>query len=159
MRQLDLNELFDIESFKITEIVVKQKPSRLDPINDIKAGNVRVDYKPRYGKTTIPFMDFAKGDRRWLDLLVTELVGIADVYRADKIIMLDYAAARRGTGSTQTWQKYVEGLYSDKVLRGMDYTTSQLKHLPTLIDLLRQGECLKGCGSLEFCDLDTGKTL
>jgi len=27
MKQLDLNELFDIESFKITEIVVKQKPS------------------------------------------------------------------------------------------------------------------------------------
>ncbi|MBM7323874.1 hypothetical protein JS562_12210 [Agrobacterium sp. S2] len=159
MQPIDLNELFDIESLKISEIVVKQKPSRLDPIADLKRAHVSVDYSPRFGKTKVPFMDFSKGDRNWIDLLITELTTFTSGDRADKIIMLGYASAKRGTGAQQTWEQYVDGLYADKVLARKDYSEAQLKHLPKLIDLLRQGTRLKGCCNFELYNLTNGKTL
>ncbi|MGO1160862.1 hypothetical protein ACTOV4_02765 [Brucella sp. C7-11G] len=159
MQNIDLNQLFDIESITVTEIVVKQKPSRLDPLADLMTGNVSINFTPRHGKTTIPFMDFSKGDRRWLDYLVEELMTLPDVFRADKIIMLGYSSARKGSGSKQTWLEYIRGLHEDKVVNRRDYSTSQLKHLPTLIAELSAGNRLNGCGSLEFHNLATGKTL
>lgn len=140
-------------------ITVQYVPSRLDPLADLQRNTMVVHYNPRYGRTTVPFMDFSKGDRRWVDILVEELTTIADVYLEDKIIMLGYASAKRGSGGKQTWQQFVDELYADKTLKRMDYSEGQLKHLPTLIDLLRQGKRLAGCGVLEFHDLSTGKRL
>lgn len=145
--------------FEIAEQVHKEKPSRLDPLSDLQRNTMRVDYMPRYGKTSVPFMDFSKGDRRWLDHLIEELTQIADVYADDKVIMLGYASAKRGSGGNQTWQQYVDGLYADKVLPRKDYSESQLKHLPVLIDLLRKGKRLANCGSLEFYNLSKGNAL
>ncbi|OYR11200.1 hypothetical protein CEV32_1498 [Brucella rhizosphaerae] len=141
------------------EAKISFKPSRLDPLADLNRSTMTVDYKPRFGTTQVPFMDFSKGDRNWLDLLITELTTIGDTFRDDKIIMLGYASAKPGRGGKQTWQQYVEGLYADKVQQRKDYSEAQLKHLPKLIDLLRQGKRLSGCGNLEFYNLTTSKTL
>ncbi len=154
MNKIDLADLFEIMEAKVSF-----KPSRLDPLADLKLGSMSVDYNPRYGKTMVPFMDFSKGDRRWLDVLIEELTTIADGFREDRIIMLGYASAKRGSGGQQTWQQYVDGLYADKVQQRKDYSEAQLKHLPKLIDLLRQGKRLSGCGNLEFYNLTSSKTL
>ncbi|MFC7066070.1 hypothetical protein [Brucella rhizosphaerae] len=154
MNKVDLTELYEIMEAKISF-----KPSRLDPLADLNRSTMTVDYKPRFGTTQVPFMDFSKGDRNWLDLLITELTTIGDTFRDDKIIMLGYASAKPGRGGKQTWQQYVEGLYADKVQQRKDYSEAQLKHLPKLIDLLRQGKRLSGCGNLEFYNLTTSKTL
>ncbi len=154
MNKVDLTELFEIMEAKVSF-----KPSRLDPLADLNRSTMTVDYKPRFGTTQVPFMDFSKGDRNWLDLLITELTTIGDTFRDDKIIMLGYASAKPGKGGKQTWQQYVEGLYADKVQQRKDYSEAQLKHLPKLIDLLRQGKRLNGCGNLEFYNLTTSKTL
>lgn len=154
MNKVDLTELFEIMEAKVSF-----KPSRLDPLADLNRSTMTVDYKPRFGTTQVPFMDFSKGDRNWLDLLITELTTIGDMFRDDKIIMLGYASAKPGKGGKQTWQQYVEGLYADKVQQRKDYSEAQLKHLPKLIDLLRQGKRLNGCGNLEFYNLTTSKTL
>ncbi|MGE6781279.1 hypothetical protein ACQKGL_02015 [Ensifer adhaerens] len=150
---------FNLEDiFTNLNITVQAKPSRLDPLSDLQRNNMRLDYSARYGKTSVPFMDFSKGDRRWLDFLIEELTMIADVYPADKIIMLGYSTAKRGTGGKQTWRQYVDGLYADKVLPRKDYSEAQLKHLPTLINELRAGKRLAGCGMLEFYNVSNGNT-
>ncbi|MDR6757188.1 hypothetical protein J2Y48_002484 [Mycoplana sp. BE70] len=154
MNTINLDDIFTN-----LNITVQALPSRLDPLADLQRSNMRVDYSPRFGKTAVPFMDFSKGDRRWLDHLIEELAMIADVYPADKVIMLGYSTAKRGTGGKQTWQQYVDGLYVDKVLPRKDYSESQLKHLPVLIDQLRGGKRLAGCGTLEFRNITNGKTL
>ncbi|MGF6155803.1 hypothetical protein M2267_001031 [Ensifer sp. KUDG1] len=153
MNTLNLEDIFSN-----LNITVQAKPSRLDPLSDMQRNNMRLDYTARYGRTAVPFMDFSNGDRRWLDFLIEELAMIGDVYREDKIIMLGYSTAKRETGGKQTWQQYVDGLYADKVLPRKDYSEAQLKHLPTLINELRSGKRLAGCGTLEFYEMNTGKT-
>lgn len=156
MNQVNLEDIFTNVTVTIN---VRQQPTRLDPLSDIMNHMMSVPYSPRTAKSMVPFMDFTKGDRRWVDHLVAELTTIADVYREDKIIMLGYASAKRGTGGKQTWQQFVDELYRDKTQTGRDYSEGQLKHLPVLIDQLRTGKRLAGCKGLEFIDAHTGIAL
>ncbi|UPA25351.1 hypothetical protein [Shinella oryzae] len=138
-------------NYKVETITVSRSvsvPTRLDPLAELMHDHVEVDYKARYARSTVAFMDFSKGDRRWIDHLIEELTKIGDVYREDKIIMLGWSTAKPRNGKQQTWQKFVDELYADKTLTRQDYSEAQLKHLPVLIRELSKGKRLAGCHEL-----------
>ena len=153
----DIFTNFKVETTTTTRITTI--PTRLDPLAELLRDDVEIDYKARFAKSTIPFMDFSKGDRRWLDHLIQELTAIACVYREDKIIMLGWSTAKPRNGRQQTWQTFVDDLYRDKTLTGQNYSEAQLKHLPKLLAELSRGKRLAGCHELSIRNIDTGKSL
>lgn len=138
------------------------RPTRLDPFAELReaAGPIIIDYTGRYQNSrSISFMDFSRGDRRWLNALLLDLQRIHVGSSKDINIMHSIASVRNGSQQKQTWQDFVDDLIRDKVNTGHDFTTGQLKHLPTLIDLLSKGGKLAGCGSLRFKESVTKKVL
>ncbi|SCX35995.1 hypothetical protein [Agrobacterium rosae] len=136
-------------------------PKRLDPISELKsaAGPIVLTYTVRYQNSNIPFLDFDRGDRRWLGLLLQELQRIYIASGPDAVIMSGIAPVRNRYHQSQTWQQFIDGLVTDKVSKGFDFTAGQLKHLPKLIAALSKGSKLAGCGSLEFREAGTGKVM
>ncbi|KQO79464.1 hypothetical protein [Rhizobium sp. Leaf262] len=135
-------------------------PKRLDPISELKAaaGPVVLQYKVRFQNSNIPFLDFSRGDRRWLGLLLQDLQRIYIASPTDAVIMGTKASVRNRYQQAQTWQEFIDGMVADKVTKGFDFTAGQLKHLPKLIEALSKGTKLAGCGRLEFVD-ENGKVL
>src|SRR4051812_30611761 len=104
-------------------------PSRLDPIEELKHGEtITVSYTARYQSSNVPFADFNRGDRRWINYLIEDLSRIAVASPTDAAIMQEYASVRARGNSRQTWQEFIDGLLADKVRAQMDFTVSQLKH-------------------------------
>ena len=140
-------------------------PTMLDPFNDLRSNPaIRIDYKPRKMNSPVPFMDFHKKDRRWLDALITDLADpLFLVFADDSKVMMGEATARRGRGTgskTQSWSDFITELHQDKVQGQKDYSEAQLKHLPVLIGLLSaNGKRLQGCGWLELRNIDNGALL
>ncbi|UHS56017.1 hypothetical protein [Agrobacterium vaccinii] len=136
-------------------------PKRLDPISELKsaAGPIVLTYTVRYQNSNIPFLDFDRGDRRWLGFLLQELQRIYIASGPDAVIMSAIAPVRNRYQQSQTWQQFIDGLVTDKVSKGFDFTAGQLKHLPKLIAALSKGNKLAGCGSLEFREAGTGKLM
>ncbi|MBW6421639.1 hypothetical protein KX729_09320 [Rhizobium sp. XQZ8] len=136
-------------------------PKRLDPIAELKqsAGPIQIEFTKRFQNSNIPYLDFSRGDRRWLNLLLEDLQRIYIASPTDAVIMSGKAPVRPRDGSRQSWQEFIDGMVSDKVKKGFDFTEGQLKHLPTLIDLLSKGHKLAGCGSLVFVEAETGAVL
>jgi hypothetical protein len=135
-------------------------PKRLDPIEELKAasGPIVLEYTVRFQSSNIPFLDFSRGDRRWLEFLLKDLQRVYIASPADAMIMSGKATVRNRYHQAQTWQQFIDGMVNDKVNKG-DFTAGQLKHLPTLIDLLSKGKKLAGCGSLEFREAVTVKAI
>ncbi len=149
-------------NYKVETITVSRSvsvPTRLDPLAELLHDDVEIDYKARYARSIVAFMDFSKGDRRWLDHLVEELTKIGNVFREDKIIMLGWSTAKPRNGKQQTWQTFVDELYRDKTLTGQNYSEAQLKHLPKLLEELSKGKRLAGCHELSLCEITSGKCL
>ncbi|MEW9616050.1 hypothetical protein AB3G45_19735 [Shinella sp. S4-D37] len=149
-------------NYKVETITVSRSvsvPTRLDPLGELMHDDVEIDYKARYARSTVAFMDFSKGDRRWLDHLIEELTKIGNVYREDKIIMLGWSTAKPRNGKQQTWQTFVDELYRDKTLTGQNYSEAQLKHLPKLLAELSKGKRLAGCHELSIHEVVSGKSL
>ena len=140
---------------------VKKTPKRLDPIDELRnaAGPITINYDARYQNSNVPFADFNRGDRRWLNLLIEDLSKIAIGSPADAAIMQGRATVKTRFNSKQTWQEFIDGLMQDKVKSGMDFTEGQIKHLRVLVGLLSRGAKLAGCGSLEFQETTTGEIL
>lgn len=138
------------------------KPTRLDPFEELRttAGPITVDYKGRYQNSrSIAFMDFSRGDRRWLNHLLIDLQRIGIGSAADNKIMQGIATARNGFHQKQTWLEFIDGMVKDKVHAGHDFSTGQMKHLPALIAELGHGNKLSGCGTLQFRDTITDTLL
>jgi hypothetical protein len=149
-------------NYKVTDIIVSRSvsvPTRLDPIAEILHDDIEIDYKARYARSTVAFMEFSRGERRWLDHLIEELTKIGNVFKEDKIIMLGWSTAKPRNGKHQTWQTFVEELHRDKTLTGQNYSEAQLKHLPVLIKELSKGKRLAGCHALSLCEAASGKCL
>lgn len=136
-------------------------PKRLDPMSELKttAGPIVLEYTIRFQNSNIPFLDFSRGDRRWLGLLLQDLQRVNIASPTDAVIMSGKATVRNRYHQSQTWQQFVDGMVQDKVNKGFDFTAGQLKHLPKLIDALSKGNKLAGCGSLEFREAGTGKVM
>ena len=145
-----------------TPVEKPASPTRLDPISELKAtaGPITVDFTPRYQNSrSIAFMDFSRGDRRWLNYLLLDLQRIGIGTPVDNKIMQSIATARNAFRQKQTWLEFINGMVADKVHAGHDFSTGQLKHLPALIDLLSKGGKLAGCGGLQFRDSVSGDPL
>ena len=149
-------------NYKVETITASRSvsvPTRLDPLAELMHDDIEIDYKARYARSTVAFMDFSKGERRWLDHLIEELTKIGNVFKEDKIIMLGWSTAKPRNGKHQTWQTFVEDLYRDKTLTGQNYSEAQLKHLPVLIKALSNGKRLAGCHVLSLSEVVSGRSL
>lgn len=137
-----------------------KNPTRLDPIQDIIDGKqIEIEYKARFMNSTVPYMDFSKGDRRYVELLIAEL-NRPQVYMDDMNIMAETATARRAAGKKQSWSEFIDELHSDKVVNSKDFSAAQLVHIPKLISKLTEtGKRLKNGGSINFKNKSTGEIL
>lgn len=153
--EIDLDAIFT----NLTPTAPTAKPSP-DPIADLlQGGTIRIEYSPRQANRAVPFMDFSRGNRRYVDMLVRELKHAGDIYSTDKSIMLSQAAVKRGTGKSQTWQDFIDELFTDKVEGQKDFSEAQLKHIPTLVAALAKGKRLANCAVVEFYDVQSGEVL
>jgi hypothetical protein len=137
-------------------------PKRLDPIEELRtaAGPIEITYAVRMqNDSRNGFMDFSRGDRRWLNILIESLAQVRLIDKADKAIMDSTARARTRFHQAQTWQELVEGIIGDKVKTGHDFTEGQMRNIGKLVGLLSQGKTLAGCGSLVFRETVSGKAL
>jgi len=140
-------------------------PILIDPISELNTatGAIQIHYTPRTMRSMVPFMDFTrKADRRWLNLLLTELQVVRLKSLQDTMIMTSTATAKRGLGqgsSKQTWQTFIDELVADKVHANRDFSEGQLKHLPNLLAELAKGKTLAGCATIEFINANTGDVL
>ena len=141
------------------EIRIKGKPSRLDPLSELMEHDVDIQYKARFANSKVPFMEFTKGDRRWLDHLINDLRHVGTVYKEDEALMLDWSTAKARFGAKQTWQSFIDDLYRDKTKTGQNYSESQLRHVQNLIKALSKGKRLAGCNDLNLLNVDNGTYL
>lgn len=149
----------------ITTAAKPTSPISIDPIDELRnaSGTIEIRYTPRAMRSMVPFMDFLrKSDRRWLNLLLTELQVIRLKSPQDTMIMTATATAKRGLGrgsTKQTWQEFIDELVNDKVHTGKDFSEGQLKHLPNLLAALAKGKTLAGCGTIAFVNANDGEVL
>lgn len=144
------------------EVEKPKTPTRLDPIEELRttAGPIVVEYTVRYqSDRSKGFMDFSRGDRRWLNILIESLTQVRIIDKADRAIMDSTARPRSRFNYAQTWQELVEGIHTDKVKTGMDFTEGQMRNVAKLVGLLSKGKALAGCGSLIFRETTNGREL
>ncbi|CDZ31158.1 Hypothetical protein, partial CDS, partial [Neorhizobium galegae bv. officinalis] len=107
------------------------------------------------------FMTIKKKQKNWIGLLLGELSHFVTGAQADIAIMHTTANAKSSVKrATQIWHEFVVELHSDKIIHRNDISEAQARQLVKLIDLLgKNGHKLKGCGSIEFYDAETGQVL
>lgn len=152
-------------NFDAVVATAPKAPTLIDPIAELRNATsaIQITYTPRTMRSMVPFMDFVrKADRRWLNVLLTELQVVRLKSPQDTMIMTSTSTAKRGRGvgsSKQTWQEFIDELVVDKVHGNRDFSEGQLKHLPNLLAALAKGVTLAGCGTIEFINANDGEVL
>lgn len=145
------DDIFDVQ-VNIT-ITPKAPVKSLDPIADLAAGKVTIEYKrkPKQNPGSA-FMTISKRDKAWIGLLLGELQHFVTGAQADVTIMHATAGAKSSVKrSVQTWWEFVTELYNDKIRHRNDISEAQARQLVALIgQLSANGFKLKGCAELVF---------
>jgi len=158
---MEMTSTFD-DLFDVTVTITAKAPTKtLDPIADLAAGKVSINYKrkPKQNPGSA-FMTISKRDKAWIGILLGELQHFVTGAMPDVSIMHSTAGAKSSVKrAAQTWYEFVTELYNDKIRHRNDISEAQARQLAALIsELSANGFKLKGRNELSFVD-ENGKVL
>lgn len=161
------DDIFEQAKQQVIAAVQAQETSKApalssDPITDIKTRQeIRIPYTRKVKQNrNSAFMEFKRADRNWITTLIYELSRIQYGHPLDATLMFATSLAKRQSGEKQNWTQFFEGVHHDKVIKGMDFSESQLRHVTTILhDLTTNGYKLNGGGLVVFYDIETGEEL